>query len=166
MLPVVASWGRKVGLVVVLWTGFSAGERLPLLEKDRRMTERNTCTWHRRQAPRDLTPKRLVCGIAAGSSVGGCQPVMAKGRHIPDCRQFQQQVGVRQEEVSQRRGEHLLFGSSNKHNNDVKVLTIDHMSVVPLPSANLVYHHLLSFRYVKLDASLYSLPCKVDLLES
>lgn len=164
MLPVVASWGRKVGLVVVLRTEFSARESLPLLEKDTRMTERDTCTWHRRQAPWDLTPKRLVCGIAAGGSVGGCQPVMAKGRHIPDCHQFQQQVGVRQEEVSRRRGEHLLFGSSNKHK-DVKVLSIDHMSVVPLPSANLVYHHLLLFRYVKLDASLYSLPCKVDLLE-
>lgn len=137
MLPAATSWGRKLGLVVVLQTEFSAGERLLLLEEDTRITDRDTCAWQRRQAPWDLTPKGLVCGVAADGS----------------------------EEVSRRRGEHLLFASSNKHNNDIKVLIIDQMSVVPLPSASLAYHHLLFFRYVKLDDSLYSLPCKVDLLE-
>lgn len=165
MLPAATSWGRKLGLVVVLQTEFSAGERLLLLEEDTRITDRDTCAWQRRQAPWDLTPKGLVCGVAADGSAGGDQPVMAKGRHIPDCHRFQQQAGVRQEEVSRRRGEHLLFVSSNKHNNDIKVLIIDQMSVVPLPSTSLAYHHLLFFRYVKLDDSLYSLPCKVDLLE-
>lgn len=65
-----------------------------------------------------------MCG-PAGGPVGEGQPMMAS---IPAAHRFQWQAGVRQEESP--RGQHLLFGSSNEHNNAMKVLTAAQMSAV------------------------------------